>query len=130
MCCPVELFKEHISMLWWVITSLSCLQIDTFFWLCAFPRCVLSLLVKYFVLFVLQILLGTWQKFVTLDRILDNLPVAVPRQRRDGSLTPSYEHGYRVGIKVRYTHIYCSSSLLNINYLYSVKLTFVIVCSE
>lgn len=33
-------------------------------------------------------------------RILDNLPVAVPRQRRDGSQTPSYEHGFRVGYKV------------------------------
>ncbi|KAF3326874.1 transmembrane 9 superfamily member 7-like protein [Carex littledalei] len=33
------------------------------------------------------------------NMILDNLPVAVPRQRRDGSQTPSYEHGYRVGYK-------------------------------
>ncbi|XP_020251267.1 transmembrane 9 superfamily member 7-like [Asparagus officinalis] len=33
------------------------------------------------------------------NMILDNLPVAVPRQRRDGSPAPSYEHGYRVGIK-------------------------------
>lgn len=32
-------------------------------------------------------------------RILDNLPVAVPRQRRDGSQTPSYDHGFRVGYK-------------------------------
>ncbi|PKA64261.1 hypothetical protein AXF42_Ash009481 [Apostasia shenzhenica] len=31
--------------------------------------------------------------------ILDNLPVAVPKQRRDGSPTPSYEHGFRVGYK-------------------------------
>ncbi|KAJ4820755.1 Transmembrane 9 superfamily member [Rhynchospora pubera] len=33
------------------------------------------------------------------NMILDNLPVAVPRQRRDGSQTPSYEHGFRVGYK-------------------------------
>lgn len=33
------------------------------------------------------------------NMILDNLPVAVPRQRRDGSPTPSYEHGFRVGLK-------------------------------
>nr|XP_010925004.1 transmembrane 9 superfamily member 7 [Elaeis guineensis] len=31
--------------------------------------------------------------------ILDNLPVAVPRQRRDESQPPSYEHGFRVGYK-------------------------------
>ncbi|KAK8931034.1 hypothetical protein KSP39_PZI016257 [Platanthera zijinensis] len=31
--------------------------------------------------------------------ILDNLPAAVPRQRRDGSQIPSYEHGFRVGYK-------------------------------
>ncbi|KAJ6814686.1 transmembrane 9 superfamily member 7-like [Iris pallida] len=33
------------------------------------------------------------------NMILDNLPVAVPRQRRDGSQLPSYEHGFRVGYK-------------------------------
>ncbi|KAJ3694086.1 hypothetical protein LUZ60_009566 [Juncus effusus] len=32
------------------------------------------------------------------NMILDNLPVAVPRQRRDGSQT-TYEHGFRVGYK-------------------------------
>ncbi|KAG0486836.1 hypothetical protein HPP92_008931 [Vanilla planifolia] len=31
--------------------------------------------------------------------ILDNLPVAVSKQRRDGSQSPSYEHGFRVGYK-------------------------------
>ncbi|KAM0933539.1 putative nonaspanin (TM9SF), MFS transporter superfamily [Dioscorea sansibarensis] len=33
------------------------------------------------------------------NMILDNLPVAVVRQRRDESQTPSYEHGFRVGLK-------------------------------
>jgi hypothetical protein len=33
-------------------------------------------------------------------RILDNLPVVVPRQTREGSQIPSFEHGYRVGYKV------------------------------
>ncbi|ONK76558.1 uncharacterized protein A4U43_C03F29520 [Asparagus officinalis] len=33
------------------------------------------------------------------NMILDNLPVAVPRQSRDGSQLPSYEHGFRVGYK-------------------------------
>ncbi|KAH7681959.1 transmembrane 9 superfamily member 2/4 protein [Dioscorea alata] len=33
------------------------------------------------------------------NMILDNLPVAVARQRRDGSQIPSYEHGFRVGFK-------------------------------
>ncbi|KAG0485062.1 hypothetical protein HPP92_009141 [Vanilla planifolia] len=33
------------------------------------------------------------------NMILDNLPVAVSKQRRDGSQSPSYEHGFRVGYK-------------------------------
>ncbi|RWW77178.1 hypothetical protein BHE74_00014691 [Ensete ventricosum] len=33
--------------------------------------------------------------------ILDNLPVAVPRQR-GGSQAPSYEHSFHVGYKVSY----------------------------
>ncbi|KAL0908024.1 hypothetical protein M5K25_022487 [Dendrobium thyrsiflorum] len=33
------------------------------------------------------------------NMILDNLPAAVPRQRRDASQIPSYEHGFRVGYK-------------------------------
>ncbi|XP_058068989.1 transmembrane 9 superfamily member 7 [Magnolia sinica] len=37
------------------------------------------------------------------NMILDNLPVAVPRQRRDGGQSPSYEHGFRVGFKGSYT---------------------------
>ncbi|GLJ38617.1 hypothetical protein SUGI_0787430 [Cryptomeria japonica] len=37
------------------------------------------------------------------NMILDNLPVAVPRQRADGSLVASYEHGFRVGFKASYT---------------------------
>lgn len=32
-------------------------------------------------------------------RILDNLPVVVPRQTREGS-QPNFDHGYRVGYKV------------------------------
>ncbi|KAE8700689.1 Transmembrane 9 superfamily member 10 [Hibiscus syriacus] len=32
-------------------------------------------------------------------KILDNLPVAVLRQRRDGSQSTTYEHGFRVGFK-------------------------------
>uniref|UniRef100_A0A0C9S7R3 Transmembrane 9 superfamily member n=1 Tax=Wollemia nobilis TaxID=56998 RepID=A0A0C9S7R3_9CONI len=37
------------------------------------------------------------------NMILDNLPVAVPRQRADGSPVTSYEHGFRVGFKASYT---------------------------
>ncbi|XP_008808506.2 transmembrane 9 superfamily member 7-like isoform X2 [Phoenix dactylifera] len=33
------------------------------------------------------------------NMILDNLPAAVPRPRRDASQPPSYEHGFRVGYK-------------------------------
>ncbi|XP_010904776.1 transmembrane 9 superfamily member 7 isoform X2 [Elaeis guineensis] len=33
------------------------------------------------------------------NMMLDNLPVAVPRSRRDESQPPSYEHGFRVGYK-------------------------------
>ncbi|KAI3727317.1 hypothetical protein L1987_67130 [Smallanthus sonchifolius] len=36
------------------------------------------------------------------NMILDNLPVAVLRQRRDGSQSPTYEHGFRVGFKGNY----------------------------
>ncbi|CAL5375660.1 unnamed protein product [Camellia sinensis] len=35
-------------------------------------------------------------------QILDNLPVAVLRQRRDGSPSTTYEHGFRVGFKGNY----------------------------
>lgn len=44
-------------------------------------------------------------------RILDNLPVAVLRQRRDGIPTPTYEHGFRVGFKGNYAGV--SFSLLS-----------------
>ncbi|MQM09540.1 hypothetical protein Taro_042409 [Colocasia esculenta] len=37
------------------------------------------------------------------NMILDNLPVAVARQRRDGSQLTTYEHGFRVGFKGSYT---------------------------
>ncbi|KAF8388820.1 hypothetical protein HHK36_025500 [Tetracentron sinense] len=36
------------------------------------------------------------------NMILDNLPVAVLRQRRDGSKLTTYEHGFRVGFKGNY----------------------------
>ncbi|EFH61245.1 hypothetical protein ARALYDRAFT_478776 [Arabidopsis lyrata subsp. lyrata] len=36
------------------------------------------------------------------NMILDNLPVAVLRQRRDGSQSTTYEHGFRVGFKGSY----------------------------
>ncbi|KAL8510797.1 hypothetical protein ACS0TY_017572 [Phlomoides rotata] len=36
------------------------------------------------------------------NMILDNLPVAVLRQRRDGSSLITYEHGFRVGFKGNY----------------------------
>lgn len=38
-------------------------------------------------------------------RILDNLPVAVHRQRRDGSPSKTYEHGFRVGFKGNYAGV-------------------------
>ncbi|KAL8217359.1 hypothetical protein R6Q57_020732, partial [Mikania cordata] len=37
------------------------------------------------------------------NMILDNLPVAVLRQRRDGSQSTTYEHGFRVGFKGNYS---------------------------
>ncbi|KAL8160857.1 hypothetical protein V2J09_012346 [Rumex salicifolius] len=37
------------------------------------------------------------------NMILDNLPVAVLRQRRDGTQAKVYEHGYRVGFKGKYS---------------------------
>ncbi|MFS7974458.1 putative nonaspanin (TM9SF) [Helianthus anomalus] len=36
------------------------------------------------------------------NMILDNLPVAVLRQRRDGGQSTTYEHGFRVGFKGNY----------------------------
>ncbi|KAH9314183.1 hypothetical protein KI387_022810, partial [Taxus chinensis] len=36
------------------------------------------------------------------NMILDNLPVAVARQRPDGGQAPTYEHGFRVGFKASY----------------------------
>lgn len=38
-------------------------------------------------------------------RILDNLPVAVLRQRRDGVQSTTYEHGFRVGFKGNYAGV-------------------------
>ncbi|URE21445.1 transmembrane 9 superfamily member [Musa troglodytarum] len=45
------------------------------------------------------------------NMILDNLPVAVPRQRRGGSQAPSYEHGFRVGYKSKDDKYYISNHL-------------------
>ncbi|KAJ8470951.1 hypothetical protein OPV22_025294 [Ensete ventricosum] len=45
------------------------------------------------------------------NMILDNLPVAVLRQRRDGSQAPSYEHGFRVGYKSKDDKYYISNHL-------------------
>lgn len=47
----------------------------------------------------------------TACRILDNLPVAVLRQRRDGIISTTYEHGFRVGFKGNYAGV--SLSLLS-----------------
>lgn len=45
-------------------------------------------------------------------RILDNLPVAVLRQRRDGSPSTTYEHGFSVGFKGNYAGVCLSKQLL------------------
>lgn len=45
-------------------------------------------------------------------RILDNLPVAVLRQRRDGIQSTTYEHGFRVGFKGNYAGVCFRSNLL------------------
>lgn len=45
-------------------------------------------------------------------RILDNLPVAVLRQRRDGSQSTTYEHGFRVGFKGNYAGVCFRKHLL------------------
>ncbi|KVI05889.1 Major facilitator superfamily domain, general substrate transporter [Cynara cardunculus var. scolymus] len=43
-----------------------------------------------------------WHISVSYPLILDNLPVAVLRQRRDGTQSTTYEHGFRVGFKGNY----------------------------
>ncbi|CAL9769041.1 unnamed protein product [Musa acuminata subsp. burmannicoides] len=45
------------------------------------------------------------------NMILDNLPVAVPRLRRDGSQAPTYEHGFRVGYKSKDDKYYINNHL-------------------
>ncbi|OAY83948.1 transmembrane 9 superfamily member 7-like [Ananas comosus] len=45
------------------------------------------------------------------NMILDNLPVAVPRQRRDGSDALSYEHGFAVGYKDKDDKYYIDNHL-------------------
>lgn len=63
----------------------------------------------------------------SMHRILDNLPVAVLRQRRDGSQSTTYEHGYRVGFKGNYqgvwirTNSYCRTALLCVCFFLYVK---------
>lgn len=47
-----------------------------------------------------------------LCRILDNLPVAVLRQRRDGSQSTTYEHGFRVGFKGNYAGVSAITGLI------------------
>ncbi|XP_042452172.1 transmembrane 9 superfamily member 7-like [Zingiber officinale] len=47
----------------------------------------------------------------SVNMILDNLPLAVPRQRRDGSQIHSYENGFRVGYKGRDNKYYLSNHL-------------------
>jgi transmembrane 9 superfamily protein 2/4 len=43
-------------------------------------------------------------------RVLDNLPVAVLRQRRDGIQSTTYEHGFRVGFKGNYQGVWPANS--------------------
>lgn len=58
-------------------------------------------------------LLGSLVLTSELDcRILDNLPVAVLRQRRDGSPSTTYEHGFSVGFKGNYAGVCLSKQLL------------------
>nr|CAD1843137.1 unnamed protein product [Ananas comosus var. bracteatus] len=45
------------------------------------------------------------------NMILDNLPVAVPRQRTDASQATSYEHGFRVGLKSKDGKYYINNHL-------------------
>ncbi|XP_074580505.1 transmembrane 9 superfamily member 7-like [Curcuma longa] len=47
----------------------------------------------------------------SVNMILDNLPLAVPRQRRDGSQIHSYENGFRVGYKGRDNKYYLNNHL-------------------
>lgn len=62
-------------------------------------------------------------------RILDNLPVAVRRQRRDGSQSTTYEHGFRVGFKGNYAGVsswnplllYNSYRLINYPFVYPFR---------
>uniref|UniRef100_A0ACD6AGY8 Uncharacterized protein n=1 Tax=Avena sativa TaxID=4498 RepID=A0ACD6AGY8_AVESA len=45
------------------------------------------------------------------NMILDNLPVVVPRQTREGSQAPGFEHGYRVGYKLKDDKYYINNHL-------------------
>lgn len=56
-------------------------------------------------------------------RILDNLPVAVVRQRRDGSQTTTYEHGFRVGFKGNYAGVSSSRFISHLFNLMAEKFT-------
>ena len=56
-------------------------------------------------LFKLYRFLFKLYSFEWMCRILDNLPVAVRRQRRDGSPSTTYEHGFRVGFKGNYAGV-------------------------
>ncbi|KAL4386516.1 hypothetical protein GQ457_09G005820 [Hibiscus cannabinus] len=50
------------------------------------------------------------------NMILDNLPVAVLRQRRDGSQSTTYEHGFRVGFKGNYAGVWSGNLVLFSNF--------------
>lgn len=68
------------------------------------------MLVPATLLFLLLLLVNWWCMFILnymelMHRILDNLPVAVLRQRRDGSQSTTYEHGFRVGFKGNYAGV-------------------------
>ena len=53
-------------------------------------------------------------------RILDNLPVAVLRQRRDGIPSTTYEHGFRVGFKGNYAGV-CLSLFSYVKHMSHLK---------
>lgn len=93
-------------------TELICKCWPSFVW------CILVMFLLFFSLgersFVYKI---SWS-FLTLKalwwicRILDNLPVAVLRQRRDGSQSTTYEHGFRVGFKGNYQGVCLNNQML------------------
>ncbi|CAI9117958.1 OLC1v1019450C1 [Oldenlandia corymbosa var. corymbosa] len=59
------------------------------------------------------------------NMILDNLSVAVIRQRRDGSQSTAYEYGFRVGFKGNYAGLSCILQKAPLRYLLLIYVTFV-----